>query len=231
MRKWGILISVFYVLILLFLLVPILGYVLGDDLGIEFDSAVWFLQQWAFDSASWRGIFLCLVILVAAQVLLLFVSVDTSFRRQRPRRHINVSIATVVLAVGLLSSMAIFSISVAIAGDDLLGGLEEQWVNYFLALLAGSWLIWGLVFYYYKADTSDKVSWMTRWLIKGSILELLIAVPCHIIVRSRGDCSAPLVSGLGIATGIAVMLLAFGPAVLLLYQKRLNEYGRKQSAD
>jgi hypothetical protein len=31
----------------------------------------------------------------------------------------------------------------------------------------------------------------TRWLLRGSILELLVAVPSHVIVRRRDDCCAP----------------------------------------
>jgi hypothetical protein len=68
------------------------------------------------------------------------------------------------------------------------------------------------------------------WLLKGSVLELLIAVPCHVIVRRRHDCSAPVVTSFGIVTGIAVMLLCFGPSVLLLYKKRLDAYSAHNSA-
>jgi hypothetical protein len=57
-------------------------------------------------------------------------------------------------------------------------------------------------------------------------LELLVAVPCHVIVRRRNECSAPIATSFGITTGIAVMLLAFGPSVLLLYKKRLEGYRR-----
>jgi len=62
------------------------------------------------------------------------------------------------------------------------------------------------------------------WLIKGSVLELLVAVPCHIIVRQREWCCGQYVSAYGIAAGIAVMLLAFGPSALLLYKRKLDEY-------
>ncbi|MHC4715167.1 MAG: hypothetical protein ACYTAN_18170 [Planctomycetota bacterium] len=32
---------------------------------------------------------------------------------------------------------------------------------------------------------------VVRWLFIGSICELLVAVGSHIVVRKRGDCSAP----------------------------------------
>jgi len=57
----------------------------------------------------------------------------------------------------------------------------------------------------------------------------LVAVPCHVIVRRRDDCSAPIATSFGIVTGIAVMLLSFGPSVLLLYKKRLDAYGNRGS--
>jgi hypothetical protein len=66
------------------------------------------------------------------------------------------------------------------------------------------------------------------WLLRGSVLELLIAVPAHIITRRRHDCSAPIVTGFGISSGLAIMLLAFGPSVYLLYRKRME--GRRAKA-
>jgi hypothetical protein len=75
--------------------------------------------------------------------------------------------------------------------------------------------------------SSDPVTRVVSWLLRGSVLELLIAVPCHIIARRRDECSAPQMTSFGIATGIAIMLLSFGPSVLLLYKKRLDEYPRK----
>jgi hypothetical protein len=71
---------------------------------------------------------------------------------------------------------------------------------------------------------------MTRalaWMFRGSVLELLIAVPAHVIMRRRHDCSAPVVNRFGIASGIAIMLLSFGPSVLLLFKKRMEGHPQK----
>ena len=59
---------------------------------------------------------------------------------------------------------------------------------------------------------------------------LLIVVPSHVIVRRRGDCCAPVVTSFGIVTGIAIMLLSFGPGILLLYKKRLDAYKARSGA-
>ena len=87
------------------------------------------------------------------------------------------------------------------------------------------WLIWGLVFRRYAAadDEETILNRSLRWLMRGSILELLIAVPSHVIVRRRDDCCAPLGTFWGIATGISVMLLCFGPGVFFLFVKRMRQ--------
>jgi hypothetical protein len=76
-------------------------------------------------------------------------------------------------------------------------------------------------------NSTDPVTRAVAWLFRGSVLELLIAVPAHVIIRRRHDCSAPVVNSFGIASGIAIMLLSFGPSVLLLYKKRMAAYSTK----
>ena len=76
------------------------------------------------------------------------------------------------------------------------------------------WTLWAFIFgSFAKSDDPNAfIHRATGWLLRGSILELLIAVPSHIIVRRRGDCCAPIGTFWGITTGISVMLLCFGPA-------------------
>jgi len=226
MRKWGILITGFYTLVLLFLLDPV-AVMLFDRSTVP----NWGALPWWYEEQLWL-LFIWAAVLITGQALLLFVSVDTSFRRIQQRRHITVAVGSVALMVGLLSGMAIWAVVVAVGGDNILPEADLTFGVGFLGTVAVFWIGWAIVFYRFKAGQSEKLQRLVTWLIRGSILELLIVVPCHVIVRNREDCSAPGVTAYGIATGIAVMLMAFGPSVMFLYQKRLAEYqSRSKIAD
>lgn len=211
MRNWGIVITGFYALVILFLLIPVLPPLAAGEppqlLPLEWES--W----WAWMLV---GIF------VSGQALLLFVSVDTSRRRLEPRTHIGVSIALASLFLGFLTVIGVWSVVVVVMSDD---GIPDSllWVIPAPILM---WSFWGAILYVYMRESSDVATRLTRWLLRGSVLELLIAVPAHVWVRQRDDCSAPGVTALGIVTGIAIMLMAFGPGILFLLHKRLQQYQR-----
>ena len=218
MRKWGIIISSFYALILLGLIVPAVVILFkGDPQSGKgfFDDVFNTYRNWFFWIPAGA--------ILASQALLLFLSVDTSFKRLKPRAHILVSITVGALLTALLSSAIIWSVGFAIRGDKFWGKFFEEETN-ILLFWGAAWLLWGILFYFYFRNSSAVVTRLISWLLKGSVLDLLIAVPCHVIVRRRHDCSAPLATSFGIATGIAIMLLSFGPSVLLLYKKRLDSY-------
>jgi hypothetical protein len=59
-------------------------------------------------------------------------------------------------------------------------------------------------------------------LLAGSILELLIAVPTHIIARWRNYCCAGFMTFWGLVTGLSVLLFAFGPGMFILFVRRLH---------
>ncbi|MEI6877058.1 MAG: hypothetical protein WCL50_18240, partial [Spirochaetota bacterium] len=72
-------------------------------------------------------------------------------------------------------------------------------------------------------DPASLTRKLTSWLLAGSILELLVAIPSHLVTRQRHDCCAPAVTFIGIATGLSVMLLSFGPGILFLYAERIRK--------
>jgi hypothetical protein len=91
--------------------------------------------------------------------------------------------------------------------------------------------MWSVIFR--RATKSDEpealLKRLTRWLLRGSILELLIAVPSHVIVRRRDDCCAPIGTFWGIATGISIMLLCFGPGIFFLFVERFQRLKPKDT--
>ena len=189
MKRWGLVVTSFYVAAMLLLIVP----------------GCFLLLEWIWPPWLYAGI------LVGGQMLLLFLSVDTSWRHAKPRQHIAVTIALASFFTAALAWFALFSIEVAIYGDrppPLWKDQEDLFVWTALGVWIGLWIFWGGIFYHYYRDSSNIVSALVAWLLKGSVLELLIAVPAHVIVRQRGDCSAPAVTGFGIVTGIAIMLLS-----------------------
>ena len=219
MRKWGIVVSVLYALIVLGFLVPVAVSLVGPDWWIDFSKGV-------LDTYRERLVWIPIAIVLVSQALLLFLSVDTSEKCLKPRAHILVSCAVGALLTALLAFAVIGSIGVAVRGDKF---GEGSFVNPFVFFVV-LWFFWGILFYLFLRNSSAVVNRIMSWLLKGSILELLIAVPCHVIVRRRHDCSAPAATSFGIATGIAIMLLSFGPSVLFLYKKRLDAYPPRSSA-
>jgi len=222
MRKWGIIITSFYALIVLGLLLPAYVYFAGDArlFSSEFYNSVkngcedWF--PWIFFTS-----------VVSGQAILLFLSVDTSFKHLKPRAHIAISCIAASMLFALLTFAVICSLDAATKGaflDKYLSSTTQS-----ISICGILWLLWGILFFLYFRNSIDVTTRLVSWLLKGSVLELLIAVPCHIIVRRRGDCCATILTSFGIVTGMAVMLLCFGPSVLLLYKKRMDAYGARDS--
>ncbi len=220
MRKWGIIITVFYAFVVCILIVPGLAMVCSEaswnDV-FEIYTEVWLTSVWVG-------------ILVGGQAILLFVSVDSSWKRLKPRQHILVSLATIALLLGVLLFAAVWSLLAGVFGDNVLDSMLVDSQLKILAWWLGLWLLWGIVFFLYVRRVPQRATRVVDWLFRGSVLELLIAVPCHVIIRHRNDCSAPLATGFGIASGLAIMLLSFGPSVLLLYKKRMKQYEEERGS-
>jgi hypothetical protein len=227
MRKWGIVISVLYAVIVLGLLGPT-GLILAGDTNLL--KAVFWQDLLGMYTAqlSWL-VWVPIAAVVAGQAALLFLSVDTSFKKLKPRTHVAVSVTVTSMLFALLAFAVIISLDAAIHGGDSGKDYIDTSASV-ITLWIALWLLWGILFGLYFRKSSASITRAISWLLRGSVLELLIAVPCHIVVRRRGDCSAPIVTSFGIVTGIAVMLLCFGPSVLLLYKKRLDSYAARKSA-
>ena len=163
-------------------------------------------------------------VLVLSQFLFLRVPVRLATRRPVSRRSVWLPVIVAGFWFGLL-------VLAFCAGAWEL--LENVWTKHNdaelikqLCLIVGvavvSWIGWCVVFLIITRakEPAEVIEQQRKWLLRGSILELLIAVPSHIVARSRGDCCAGFLTFVGITMGLTVMLLSFGPAVFLLYHAR-----------
>jgi hypothetical protein len=162
MRKWGIVISVFYALILLGLIVPAVIFFSGAKLNgcSGFLSGVRDTYQELFFWVPAGAI-------LASQTLLLFLSVDTSQKRLKPRTHILVSVAVGALLIALLTSALVWSLGFAIRGDKFWGSFFDKQSN-ILLFWGTAWLLWAILFYFYFRNSSAVVTRLTSWLLKGA---------------------------------------------------------------
>ena len=236
MKRWAVLTVLLYAITLLVLTAPVLLIAFGgwanDGLGWEKVLGTYsYLAYWI-----WIGV------LVAGQILLLLLPIRIAERRLPARRPLKTPvIVTAFLLAGLLAA-GLVSLTCAVFRDA--GLFAFAFLNPFVfnqpdvanansgyGLLFGTgvltlacWVIWAIIFRNAaKPDDPDALlKRATRWLLCGSILELLIAVPSHVIVRRRDDCCAPIGTFWGIATGISIMLLCFGPGVFFLFVERFQ---------
>lgn len=218
MKTWGLIVTLLFIVIVVALLMPA-GLVLAwssTPIASDFKELY---QSW--------GTWMCAGVVVAGGVLLLWLKVDTTERRLKPRRHVLASVATTALFMTILTLCIVAAVGLGARGDRFLDVLPDSapWAA-FLGAFVIPWLIWGILFYRLWRESDDPITHAVTWLFRGSVLELLIAVPAHVIVRRRHDCCAPVVTSFGITCGIAIMLISFGPSVLLLYKKRMERYAR-----
>ena len=134
-----------------------------------------------------------------------------------------------LLGSGLLA--ALLAIGGGVALVEFANGAGES-SGQFMPVVFGTagavWLGWTLVFWLMSwRRTTDAVgARLHRWLLAGSVLELLVAVPTHVVVRRREECCAGVGTAFGICAGVAVMVMAFGPSVAFLYYRRWKQIRR-----
>ena len=86
------------------------------------------------------------------------------------------AIAATSFAVALLSLAVLSNVVAILMGDD---GFEWSWL--WVSLPAILWIAWGVVFYLYRERMFASLTRTVGWLLNGSVLQLLVAVPAHIV--------------------------------------------------
>jgi hypothetical protein len=217
MKRWGLVLSVVYVLLIALLLGPAVRLLEGEHLHSLADVRGAYQQT---------GVTIVLAVLLIGEFSLLCVSIDRSRRRLKPRTSVLISAVLTGLFTSTLSLAAFLAVILAFPSAIQWTGATSDSASTIIEIggLLVPWLVWSILFYRLYRNADDPVTRAVSWMLRGSVLELLVVVPCHVIVRRRHDCCAPAVTGLGIATGIAIMFLSFGPSVLLLFKKRLDRH-------
>ena len=240
MKHWAFVTAACYAALLVLLTAPVLsisGFVSSPRDLLEL------YQQW--------GYWLWLGVLVLCQLSLLLVPVRAAERRPIARRHLSVTVGATAFLLANLLWAGLGAFLSGIFGDHASEPLERfgeksvhsaPLVHVFallhvplpdgltftlLSIVAAfvcAWAIWFIAFYRFARSHGPEslMHRATKWLLRGSILELLVAVPSHLIVRRRDDCCARAGTFWGIATGISVMLIAFGPAIFFLFSQRIQ---------
>ena len=214
MKYWALLVAALYVLILVALTVPLGAAAFATDLS-------WINVKWptSKDLGNHWPSWLWLLVMGLSQFALLAVPVRLAERRPVTRGPL----LPTILAAGLMAGGLVTGAALAITEFARRDAGPDGWIGWGAILLGVlTWVAWSIVFVRMGRRTApaDVVTRLCRLLFKGSILELMIAVPTHIVARYRNYCCAGFLTFIGLAMGISVMLFSYGPAVFFLFAER-----------
>jgi uncharacterized membrane protein YqhA len=155
-----------------------------------------------------------------AQAALLVVPVRVASRRPVTTRWLIWPALAALIMLLLLAGGILAAVWETIENTNDL--TDPATIIAFVSPVGVIWLAWAIIFGYYtvRGGRANFMNRLARSLVAGSILELLVAVPAHVLARARNYCCAGFGTFWGIAAGISVMLFAFGPAVFVLFARR-----------
>jgi hypothetical protein len=209
MKNWAVLVAGMYLAILVVLTMPVTLLAFAPQVNVKDVFPAY--AHWSY--------WLFLGVMVLSQATLLVVPVQVASRRSVAKRSLLWPVVTAGMMMGGLAVGAMYSLYEFAVRDKGFEGLF-----WWAAIVSGVvvWGAWAVLFYRSSRgiEPADLVSRQCRLMFKGSILELLIAVPAHIVARNRDYCCAGAMTFIGLTLGISVMLFSFGPAVFFLYVER-----------
>jgi hypothetical protein len=193
---------------------------------------VWVASQEPPSNRGPTGLFLFGVVVVLFLLGLSLVVIPIGEVRRRPagRTPIVFTIIGSSLCAGLLvwgGSLALYEL--AFPPGTRSGPVYDTagWMTIAAPLLV--WLGWAGFFSWlaFSAEPLSLADRANKWLLGGSVLELLVAILSHVIVRRRAECCAGMLTGLGIILGTAIMIVALGPGVFFLFYRRYQQTYRR----
>lgn len=208
MKRWAFLTIVLYVVLLTIVIVPL--FLVAADQGEQVHLL-----------AGFYSLFVPVLILIQFALLLLPINVVSG--KPITRRRVLFSALIGAIPMAALTLGFIGSIALMIWGENRHHDPIYGWTMVAIPII--SWCVWAIIFYrnYSDTNTNAMIPTVVRWLMRASILELLVAIPSHIIARQRDECCAPHLTLLAIATGLSIALASFGPGVFFLFIKKVKE--------
>ncbi len=199
-------------------------------------SPAWMIAVNAWDVD--KQAILAMGIVMSVMMLLGLGLMMTPIRARRRRPMTRRSIWVPILCSGLLSGFLVFGALIALdelaapgiaaklqvddqASSPTVSEIQDRIAYGVIGTSIAAWIGWGVLFGMMarRGDPTGIGMRLHRWLIAGSALELVVAVPSHIIVRRRGECCGGILTGTGICLGVVIALIAFGPSVFLLFTR------------
>jgi hypothetical protein len=207
---WGAIMTGLYLVLLLTMTMPFLMAAFPQLRQIE-------RMPWEFFLNVPFPLFVAVVLI--SQFLLIRVPVRLQVGRPVSRSGLWLPILATGFWMGCVLMGGILSLM------ELVLSLEidlPEWSLLWVGLPLLMWGVWTAVFWRWsgRMDPRALMQRQQQWMLRGSVLELLVAVPTHIVARGRTECCAGVLTFFGLTMGFTVMLLAFGPAVFVLFYAR-----------
>ena len=220
-KRWPVITVLLYALWVTVVFTPIVFFIaacLGGADGPDPDD-VWdfFLGLYG---RFWPFWIFC-AILILSEVFLLIIPVRITKQRPKPQRGLWLTAIAAGALFAIVALGMVWSVATAVWGDYSFDSIILLLVLIFLLV---NWIVWSCIFRAFarNSEPGSYIRKLMKWLLHGTILELLVAVPSHVIVRHKDVCCAHGITAAGIATGLTVMLMSFGPGIYFLYAERIR---------
>jgi hypothetical protein len=155
-------------------------------------------------------------------VSLMVIPVQRRLHRGVTKRSIWIPL----LGSSVLIAMLAFCVNMAVQDANFGDVLRPKLA---IAITAACWAFWVVVFasIALAGNAQSAASWLYKALLTANLLELLIAVPAHLVARRRTECCAGIPSAIAIIMGAAMAVVVIGPIMFWLYYRRWERIRRR----
>jgi hypothetical protein len=179
-----------------------------------------------------RDIGLYIMILIyTVTLVLVFLPIKYTkigYYKYKKSKFIPLIIFSLMLAVLFFSVNATLGEFFGGGYHDLMSTLFNDFYLYIVPLII--WIIFAVIgiIINLKKDEDNIYKKYLVAVLSGSLLELIITIPLHILIIKRGECLVGLLSMLGILGGFLVLMFVMGPAIFLFLIFFYKKYNKKK---